>query len=364
MTDRRNPPTPAPDSAEQPIPAEGQAAAPVADKAPHAPHDAFFSAVFSIPEIAAAYLRERLPADIVELLADEPPEQIDGGFIGESFQRSRSDLLLRIPLASGGGAYSLLEHKSRSDGGVFDQLSRYQCAAWLRCIADGEAPAAVIPMVVYHGREPWNFPAALAELNERLPAALQPHAQRLNCLFHDLSEGSPLELAQDRNLRACLAALRGAYRSDEFSDADIQEIFRDLRGGGLKDFVAGYVNSVWAAPDERVKAVMQSLFPEQWEEFMESYEQRCVNKGVAQGVALGRAEGISLGKTEGVALGRAEGVALGKAELLADLLRHQFGPLPPAAERRIAQASAAELDTWAIRALDARSLEAVFRGDS
>ena len=336
----------APDSIEQTTPAEGQfstpdggpapapaeQAAPEPAQLPHAPHDAFFSAVFSIPEIAAAYLRERLPADIVELLAAEPPEKLDSKFMGESFQRSRSDLILRAPLASGGSAYPLLEHKSRSDGGVFDQLARYQRGVWSHCAEKDGGQAAVIPMVVYHGREAWDFPAALAELNEQLPLALQPHAQRLNCLFHDLSEGSPLELARDRDLRACLATLRGAYRSEEFSDAEIREIFRDLRSGRLKDFVASYVTSVWAAPDERVEAVLQTLFPKQPEVIVDTFAQRR----------------------------RAEG----KAEVIANLLRHQFGPLPLAAATRLAQGSAAELDTWAIRALDAPSVEAVFKGGS
>ena len=332
MPDHPNPPTAAalssPPSAA--APAE-QSAAPESAQTPHAPHDAFFSAVFSIPEIAAAYLRERLPVDIVELLADEPPEKLDSKFMGESFQRSRSDLLLRAPLASGGSAYPLLEHKSRSDGGVFDQLARYQRGVWSHCADEGDALAAVIPMVVYHGAAAWDLPAALAEWNQ-VDAALQPYAQRLNCLFHDLSEGAPLELAQDRDLRACLATLRGAYRSDEFSEAEIREIFRDLQGGRLKDFVAGYINSVWAAPDERVKAVMQTLFPEQWEVVMGTFEQRCVSKG--------------------------------KAEVIASLLQHQFGPLPPAAATRIAQGSAAELDAWAIRALNAPSVDAVFNGGS
>ena len=316
-----------------------QTAAPEPDKAPHAPHDAFFGAVFSIPEIAAAYLRERLPADIVELLADEPPEKIDSRIIGESFQRSHGDILLRAPLAGGGSACAMLEHKSHPDTGVFGQLARYQRGGWSHCAEEDEGPAAVIPMVVYHGVAAWDLPAALAEWNQ-MDAALLPYAQRLNCLFHDLSQGSLLELARDRDLRACLAALRGAYRSDEFSDAEIREIFRDLRIGALKDFVAGYINNVWAAPDERVEAVMQSLFPEQWEVVVESFAQRCVNKGMA----LGRAEG--------------------KAEVIASQLQSRFGPLPPTAASRIAQGSAEELDAWAIRALNAPSVDAVFRGSA
>lgn len=59
------------------------------------------------------------------------------------------------------------------------------------------------------------------------------------------------------------------------------------------------------------------------------------------------------GKTEG----RAEGKAEGKADLLARLLTRRFGALPPAASKRIAAASAPELDAIGERLLVAQSLD-------
>lgn len=59
--------------------------------------------------------------------------------------------------------------------------------------------------------------------------------------------------------------------------------------------------------------------------------------------------------------GRQEGMQQGIRALLTRQLNRRFGPLPPPAEERLAEASTSELDTWADRVLDARSLDEVFR---
>ncbi|MBF0626192.1 MAG: Rpn family recombination-promoting nuclease/putative transposase [Magnetococcales bacterium] len=42
------------------------------------PHDRLFKALLSHPETAGALLREHLPPAIVALLANEPPEPVEG----------------------------------------------------------------------------------------------------------------------------------------------------------------------------------------------------------------------------------------------------------------------------------------------
>ncbi|MBF0130956.1 MAG: Rpn family recombination-promoting nuclease/putative transposase, partial [Magnetococcales bacterium] len=44
------------------------------------PHDRFLKVLLSDPERAAYLLRERLPVEISELLADELPELVAGSF--------------------------------------------------------------------------------------------------------------------------------------------------------------------------------------------------------------------------------------------------------------------------------------------
>ena len=71
------------------------------------------------------------------------------------------------------------------------------------------------------------------------------------------------------------------------------------------------------------------------------------------------AEGRAAGRTEG----RAEGRAEGRTEMLAHLLKKRFGRIAVAHAARLRTASIAELDRWALRLLDARTIDEVFASD-
>lgn len=65
---------------------------------------------------------------------------------------------------------------------------------------------------------------------------------------------------------------------------------------------------------------------------------------------------------EGLDRGRREAEAEARASMLVRQLAKRFGPLPDGAVTRIRSASSSELDTWALRLLDARGLDEVFTG--
>jgi hypothetical protein len=68
--------------------------------------------------------------------------------------------------------------------------------------------------------------------------------------------------------------------------------------------------------------------------------------------------GIKRGREQGLK----EGLNQGGAALLSRLLARKFGPLPAAAQQRIASASSDNLDDWALNLLTAASLDEVFGG--
>ena len=71
---------------------------------------------------------------------------------------------------------------------------------------------------------------------------------------------------------------------------------------------------------------------------------------------LGREEGLQQGLQQGLS----QGLLDGEREVVRRLLRRRFGTLPLAAESRLQQATASELEQWAEQLLDAPSLEAIF----
>ena len=69
-------------------------------------HDRFFKQALSDPDLADAFLREHLPAELAELLGPEPPEPVPGSFVDEELREHHSDLLYRVRLKSGRGAFA------------------------------------------------------------------------------------------------------------------------------------------------------------------------------------------------------------------------------------------------------------------
>lgn len=73
-------------------------------------------------------------------------------------------------------------------------------------------------------------------------------------------------------------------------------------------------------------------------------------------------QGIQEGIQEGLQKGIQQGVQQGESKLLRRVLTRRFGPLPSWAEQRLEQAGEMELEAWADRVLECRSLEEVFGG--
>ena len=79
-------------------------------------------------------------------------------------------------------------------------------------------------------------------------------------------------------------------------------------------------------------------------------EERGIEKGIEQGIEKGVSIGIEKGRTEGEAFS------------LQLLLKHRFGDIPSERLGQIAAASPEQLSRWLIQAIDAASLDDVFRG--
>lgn len=76
-----------------------------------------------------------------------------------------------------------------------------------------------------------------------------------------------------------------------------------------------------------------------------------------EGEQKGRLEGKLEGKLEGITVGRTEGETLA----LQRLLTHRFGELPSWATEKLRNASAAQIESWLEKVLDAPDLDAFFK---
>lgn len=69
------------------------------------PHDAFFKRLFGAPEVAADFLRNYLPAEIVSRLDLETLQLEKESFIDPELRESFSDLLFKVKTVTRGSPY-------------------------------------------------------------------------------------------------------------------------------------------------------------------------------------------------------------------------------------------------------------------
>lgn len=127
----------------------------------------------------------------------------------------------------GGGealVYVLLEHQSTSDAWMAFRLLGYLVRIWERWLTDQprtKALPVIVPVVLYHGAQPWSAPLALdalLDIPEAVRPAIAPHVLRFTYLVDDLSEvpddrlRSRAMTALGRLVAACFKARTDAGR--------------------------------------------------------------------------------------------------------------------------------------------------------
>ena len=118
-------------------------------KAPRTVDDSDFCALLDDPGRAADFLRRRLPPDIVQMLADEPPELLDETFVKDNLRNRRSDRLFRMKLNSGGYIYVIVQRASSADPDMAHRVQRYRQRIRDREKAARDAkPVRLTPVIV------------------------------------------------------------------------------------------------------------------------------------------------------------------------------------------------------------------------
>lgn len=272
----------------------------------------------------------------------------------------RADARHVVARRDGGGDVGFcLEHKSTPDRWTAVQMHRYTAIEWMRCI-DG-APSAPLPpliaVVVHHGPLPWRVPTSIGELLAPPPPGLPPQPT-FSFVLVDLAlctEGDLMRLGLLPLGTLALLYLQCLRRlGADDADAALGRWTLVFRAAAATSHHTAfevfhrYALEVTDLARDRLAARMAAILgPEAGHAVMSTADQL-------------RAEGRTLGRTEGRTEGKIEGKIEGRAELLFCLLQQRFGPAAEAIAARLRNASGEQLDRWALRLLDAVSIDAVF----
>ncbi len=191
------------------------------------PHDHFFKDLFSRPEVAADFLANYLPPEIVAALDLGSLELIKDSLVDDALRSHLSDLLYRLRLQGGGDAYVclLFEHKSEPDDWVNWQILRYKVRGWEAQLRQGATKLSpIIPVVFYHGARRWQVPrefGALIEFGGH--DALRKFELEFLYYLCDLSSYDVSQIKGVAILQAGLRLMRTIF-TDEFEET-LEEVF-------------------------------------------------------------------------------------------------------------------------------------------
>ena len=301
-------------------------------KPPHNPHDGLFKLLTEHTEAITEVVRERLPANIRKRMVG-PVRKLDAALVDQrTLTPYQSDCLLEVTLDRGERAfvYVLMEHKSHPDPGALLQMAGYTVRFWERLARDDSRylrdPPLVIPMLFYHGKAAWDIPLSFgAHYNDGKVAC----GMELRCLAVNLGKEPPKALSSHPYAHTLFYTM--LYVSDVLKGEALHlEIAMMLpEDKNLASPVVYYMLKSGRVRQRQMAAALHATKQEKGDQIM-----------------------LTAGE---------ELMLEGKVDTVAQMLAHQFGPLSEDTRERLEAASPAEIDAWALAALSASTLEAVFQ---
>ena len=288
------------------------------------PHDKYFRSVFSNEADAAGLLRAYVPAAVARPLRWSTLTWIPGRFVSSGWHDSESDLLFSIereptaqqPVATPVLLYVLLEHRSSPDPWMPLRVLNYCTQVWMRWRKTHPNDAGlplIVPLVFYHGAEPWPYQREFAELFSNA-APQWRWVPRFEHLLIDQTQRGPGLVPGGLVARLAQIALMAAFRKAreelfEWAARLMGELYR-VQGDRAFEEVIKHVEYLLATqPDKHLAtfaAALRRNVPGRGGDVM-NYMQQLIERGRREGLQEGLQEGIQKGIQKGIQEGKLEG---------------------------------------------------------
>ena len=314
-----------------------------------ADHDSGYKLLFSHPQMIVELLRGFLRESWVKTLDFSTLERVGGSFVSEDLRERHSDMIWRLrwsgPRPGWFYVYLLVEFQSTPDPFMAVRILGYVALLLADLVRTGAATAAsklpaVLPLVLYNGKRPWNAPLDLASLFQPAPPGAERLLPQLSYLLIDESRLTTEDLEVPANRVASLFRLETCAPEDlSHLTAELAALFPPGEDDDLRrDFTAWLLQLLH-------RLLPGGTIPETADlEDMPMLEETLL-------------DWWNGAREEGQAQGREEGQVKGKQQLLLRLLEKRFGKLSRKALRKVgALLSDNELDALFDRALTAGSL--------
>lgn len=257
------------------------------------PHDKFFKEMFGQPDIAADFIANYLPAEVVAELDLSAPELVKDSFVDSSLQAHFSDLLYKVKLHGTDAEaflFFLFEHKSYPDQWVALQILRYLLELWEHeRKAGAKTLSPVFPIVFYHGRSKWSSPVnfnALIDFKGR--EHLRAFVPDYYFFLCDLTHLTEAQIKGGSLLQTTMLLMKNIRRRD--LRQRLQQFWvklTDVAPERLINFVTSCFAYISSANDymnaEEMKRILKESFPDKEGSIMAKLAHDWIQQGIQQG---------------------------------------------------------------------------------
>lgn len=242
---------------------------------------------------------------------------------------------------------------------VYVGLLLQDLVAQHRLTRRGKLPP-VLPIVLYHGRDPWRASRELADLMLAPPAGLEAYQPRQQYMLIDQHRhmnpddpanilGIVFRLLRSKTNKQMLSAL-SAF-AERMKAPDIARA-RD----SLTRWVCTTLQDEFDEANMSLGEEPVMLFNRRFKTYEALLEYEAVKRGRLKGLKEGRRKGLRQGIQQGMQQGRVEGLQ----EALYALLAGRNASLPAELAEKVADADAAQLSAWIEALSDGRDPAQIF----
>ncbi len=302
-----------------------------------------------------------LPAAVVRRIDWSTLTHEKTSFIDEQLRTKHADLLFSAVM---GGRlvkiYVLFEHQSTYDRQMPRRVLRYMDRMW-DSVAQSDEPELpiILPIVLYHGEEPWPGATDFHGMFDMLPECA-PFVPQFRFILVDLAALDPA-VVLDWAMSACVRFGLLAMQSMR-SSTDLDELLLGWRDLILKVMAEPFEDGALGVIFRYILTVRGDDAYQRAVQIMTEYEQQYAGgdmESIAQKLIR---EGQVKGRVEGWTAGRIEGRNEGEREMLLSVIRQRLGSVPGAVQAQIEAATGEELQRWLVRVLQSSSVDELLAG--
>ena len=245
--------------------------------------------------MAVAYLKNYLPEPVSKHLNFSTLTQLPDTYLSEDLKKSMSDIVYSCRRKDGKRAVKvslLIEHKSYPDKYTPLQIGGYIFSGLQKQVQNNEPLSLVIPVLLYHGKERWQY-RTLSGLFENLDKEWLQYLPDFEYIYNDLGKLTDVEVEtlNDKFLVASILALKHSFEKEWLENNAVQLLIAAAEGpkGLQKGFII-YLYSrgkleekiLNSLPEPVKKTIMNTL---------DVYIEKGRKEGRKEGIEKGRAEG-------------------------------------------------------------------------